>query len=75
MLPMISKPASYWHGEPLSQLSRAGLETAAECAIAELVMAAERERLRTSFDVASLAFLGGALLAGLGAIVGISLAG
>lgn len=71
---MISKPASYWHGEPISQLSRAGLERAAECAITELMMVAEREKLRASIDLASIAFLGGALLAGLGVIVGISLA-
>lgn len=65
---------SYWQGEPVSQLSRDKLEVAAEAAISQLMELAERERLRQSFDCASLAFIAGCLLAGLGALTGLLLA-
>lgn len=68
------KPTSYWHGQPLSQLPRDGLERAAESAISELVRLSEQQRVRQVFDLAALAFMGGALLAGLGALAGILLA-
>lgn len=72
---MIRKTTSYWHGEPLTSLTRSGLEQAAEDAITQLMSVAERERQQAIFDLAGVAFLGGALLAGLGALLGIGLAG
>lgn len=68
------KRTCYWHGQPLSQLSREGLEKAAELAIGQLMTHSEEQRQRQVFDLASLAFMGGALLAGLGALAGILLA-
>jgi hypothetical protein len=68
------KRTCYWHGQPLSELSREGLERAAASAIGELMTQSEHERKRQAFDLASLAFMGGVLLAGLGALAGILLA-
>lgn len=64
----------YWNGQPLSQLTREGLEKAAEAAIGQLMTYSEEQRQRQAFDLAGLAFMSGLLLAGLGALTGILLA-
>lgn len=68
------KHTSYWQGEPLSQLSRDRLERAAETAISQMMEMSERDRQVRASELASLAFLAGCVLAGLGALTGVLLA-
>lgn len=62
-----------WQGQPLHSLSREKLELAAEHAISELICHAERERAKGQHDLILLAFAAGAVLAGLGALLGLVL--
>lgn len=68
---MSTKSNSYWRGQPLSNLPREALERAANEAIQQVMSLAELERQRKAFDFAAMAFAGGALIAGLGALFGI----
>jgi hypothetical protein len=68
---MAIRHTSYWQGEPLSDLPRSRLEQAAEAAIGELMQIAEQQQRRQAGDMAVIAFVAGALLAGFGALFGV----